>query len=82
MPKLSKEYWRIGKTMVEGKCWECRFYNSTRRGEGECRRMPPPWRFVDSGDWCGEFVHKLEKELEMKGIKNENNLGLDLSVRK
>lgn len=41
--------------MVDGKCWQCKFYNSARRDQGECRRMPPPWRFVDSGDWCGEF---------------------------
>ncbi len=42
--------------MVDGKCWECKFYNKTGRGHGECRRMPPPWRFVDAGDWCGEFL--------------------------
>lgn len=41
--------------MVDGKCWQCKFYKSSRRDQGECRRMPPPWRFVDSGDWCGEF---------------------------
>ena len=41
--------------MVDGKCWQCKFYNSNRRGDGECRRMPPPWRFVDADDWCGEF---------------------------
>jgi hypothetical protein len=55
--------------MAKEACWSCKFYNSTSRGVGKCRRMPPPWLFVDSGDWCGEYKPKKENESEMEGIR-------------
>lgn len=40
-------------------CKACRFFSSAFSPdgiEGQCRRNPPPWFYIDRDDWCGKFV--------------------------